>query len=55
VTRRPHVGPAVAADLRGGDSRTQLGELPKKGAHGGNMVSPVLVKEVLGGDRAGTA
>ena len=40
---------AVAADTRGGDSLWLPGERPKKGAHGGNMVSPVR-KEVLLGD-----
>jgi len=34
---------AVAADMRGGDSLRLLGERLKKGAHGGNMVSPVLI------------
>jgi hypothetical protein len=33
---------AVAADMRGGDSRRLIGGPLKKGAHGGNMVSPVL-------------
>ncbi len=53
---------AVAADMSGGDSQRLLGEPPKKGAHGGNMVSPVLLglrgdtlKEVLlDGERAPT-
>jgi hypothetical protein len=43
--------------MRGGDSQRLFGEHPKKGAHGGNMVSPVLLglrgdtlKEVLLGD-----
>jgi len=40
---------AVAADMSGGDSQRLLGEQPKKGAHGGNLVSPVR-KEVLLGD-----
>jgi phosphoadenosine phosphosulfate reductase len=34
--------PAVAADMRGGDSLRPFGDGPKKGAQGGNMVSPVL-------------
>jgi phosphoadenosine phosphosulfate reductase len=33
---------AGAADMGGGDSLRSLGDRPKKGAHGGNMVSPVL-------------
>jgi hypothetical protein len=33
---------AVAADMSGGDPVRPLGDRPKKGAHGGNMVSPVL-------------
>jgi hypothetical protein len=33
---------AVAADMRGCDSLRLVGEQSKKGAHGGNMVSPVL-------------
>jgi hypothetical protein len=40
---------AVAADMSGGDSRRLLGDHLKKGAHGGNMVSPMR-KEVLLGD-----
>ena len=32
---------AVAADMSGGDSQRLLGEQSKKGAHGGNLVSPV--------------
>jgi hypothetical protein len=32
---------AVAADTRGDDSLRPNGERLKKGAHGGNMVSPV--------------
>jgi hypothetical protein len=40
---------AVAADMCGGDTQRLLGERPKKGAHGGNLVSPVP-KEVLLGD-----
>ena len=33
---------AVAADTSGGDSLRLLGRRQKKGAHGGNMLSPVL-------------
>ena len=41
--RHPRSGfTAVAADMRGGDSPGLLGERLKKGAHGGNMVSPML-------------
>jgi hypothetical protein len=40
---------AVAADTSGGDPQRLLGDGLKKGAHGGNMVSPVR-KEVLLGD-----
>ena len=32
---------AVAADMGGGDSLPRLGDPLKKGAHGGNLVSPV--------------
>jgi hypothetical protein len=55
--RRPH-STAVAADMGGGDSLRLPGWRPKKGAHGGNMVSPVLdtLREVLlDGERAPTA
>jgi len=57
MRRSPSSSGAVAADKRGGDSLRSHGEHHKKGAHGGNMVSPVLLglrgdtlKEVLLGD-----
>ena len=57
MTRLRSCSGAVVADMRGGDSQRLFGEHPKKGAHGGNMVSPMLLglrgdtlKEVLLGD-----
>jgi hypothetical protein len=46
--RSPH-STAVVADMSGGDSLRLPGGRLKKGAHGGNMVSPVLdtLREVL--------
>jgi hypothetical protein len=32
---------AVTADMRGCDSLSSIGDRHKKGAHGGNLVSPV--------------
>jgi phosphoadenosine phosphosulfate reductase len=42
VNRSPSDSAAVAADMGGGDSLRSHGDHLKKGAHGGNMVSPVL-------------
>ena len=39
---------AVAADMSGGDSLPLHGDHLKKGAHGGNLVSPVLRGGLLG-------
>jgi hypothetical protein len=63
VTRSQSRAGAVAADTSGGDSLRLLGGRLKKGAHGGNTVSPVLLglrgdtlKEVLlDGERAPTS